>query len=133
MYPYTHFHSTTHEVLCVYKGHAKLLFGGEGNENAVEVVVGKGDVIVVPAGVGHRLLEEVGGIDEEGSEKSHGNKEGNERFEMVGSYPVGAEQWDMCYGKEGEEDKVKRIKNVKWFERDPVYGDEGPVLGVGKK
>lgn len=75
----------------------------------------KGDVVVVPAGVGHRLLEDLEG-----------------GFEMVGSYPTG-KNWDMCYGKEGEEGKVDGIKKLGWFERDPVYGDEGPVLGDQNK
>lgn len=112
MYPVTHFHSTTHEVLVVTRGRARLCFGGEGNEGRVEVDVGVGDVVVLPAGVGHRLLEELEG-----------------GFEMVGSYPPGRE-WDMCYGKEGEEERVEGIKGLGWFERDPVYGDKGPVLEV---
>ncbi|KAF2136114.1 uncharacterized protein K452DRAFT_292697 [Aplosporella prunicola CBS 121167] len=112
MYTTTHFHSTTHEVLCISSGKALLCFGGEHNEGRVEPVVQKGDVVVVPAGVGHRLLE-----DREGG------------FEMVGSYPKGC-NWDMCYGNEGEEDKVKGIGGLGWFERDPVYGDQGPALDV---
>lgn len=121
MYPTTHFHSTTHEVLVVFAGSATLCFGGEGNPGRVEVDVRVGDLIVVPAGVGHRLLREGNG--------DGGKDGGNERFEMVGSYPLGC-QWDMCYGQEGEEEKVKGIKGLSWFERDPVYGDEGPVLNV---
>jgi len=50
-------------------------------------------------------------------------------FVQVGCYPKGY-NWDMCYGKPGEESKVEGIKNLPWFERDPVYGDEGPVLEV---
>jgi len=34
------------------------------------------------------------------------------------------------YGKPGEEKKVQNIKDVAWFTKDPVYGDEGPVLDV---
>ena len=112
MYSTTHFHSTSHEVLCVASGKAKLCFGGEDNPKRIETEVEKGDVIVVPAGVAHRLLEDL-----EGS------------FTMVGSYPKG-KSWDMCYGKPGEEDKVKSIEKLGWFERDPVYGDNGPVLDV---
>ena len=48
---------------------------------------------------------------------------------MVGSYPKG-HNWDMCYGKEGEEDKVKGIGSLSWFDRDPIYGDVGPILDV---
>jgi uncharacterized protein YjlB len=72
--------------------------------------VGKGDVIIMPAGVAHRLLNDLEG-----------------GFQMVGSYPKGRE-WDMCYGKEGEEEKVKGIKALGWFDRDPIYGDKGPAL-----
>ncbi|KAH6604135.1 Cupin [Trichoderma cornu-damae] len=50
MYDTTHFHSTTHEVLCVTTGRAKLCFGGEHNPGRVEPVVKRGDVIDVPAG-----------------------------------------------------------------------------------
>ncbi|KAG7132638.1 hypothetical protein HYQ45_009002 [Verticillium longisporum] len=112
MYTRTHFHSTTHEVLCVSRGRARLCFGGEANEGRFEPVVETGDVIVVPAGVGHRLLEDLEG-----------------GFEMVGSYPKGR-QWDMCYGEEGEEKQVAAIKSVPWFVKDPVYGDQGPALDV---
>ena len=112
MYSTTHFHSTTHEVLCISRGRAKLCFGGEDNPDRVEPVVQVGDIMVLPAGVGHRLLEDLDG-----------------GFEMVGSYPVGCD-WDMCYGRKGEEEKVKGIFKVEWFKRDPIYGDEGPVLDV---
>nr|POE61047.1 uncharacterized protein yjlb [Quercus suber] len=70
--------------------------------------------MVVPAGVAHRLLEE--------------GREG-ERFEMVGAYPEGRE-WDMCYGEQKDEMAVESIKGLKWFSRDPIYGDKGPVLDV---
>ncbi|KAH7351427.1 RmlC-like cupin domain-containing protein [Pyrenochaeta sp. MPI-SDFR-AT-0127] len=110
MYSQTHYHSTTHEVLCVFNGRAKLLFGGEKNPDKVEAEVKAGDAIVVPAGVGHRLLEDVEG-----------------EFHMVGSYPKGC-SWDMCYGKHGEESKAEAVGKVQWFEKDPLYGDDGPVL-----
>ena len=48
---------------------------------------------------------------------------------MVGSYPKG-KSWDMCYGKKGEEKKVKEIEKLGWWKRDPVFGDQGPVLEV---
>ena len=51
----SHFHSTSHEVLCVFKGTARLCFGHEDNPKRVEAVVEEGDVMVVPAGVSHRL------------------------------------------------------------------------------
>jgi len=110
MYTTTHYHSTTHEVLCVVSGRAALLFGGEENPGKVEVEVGAGDAIVVPAGVGHRLVRDLKG-----------------GFLMVGSYPRGC-AWDMCYGREDEAEERERVKGVEWFGRDPLYGEDGPVL-----
>ena len=112
MYSDTHFHSTTHEVLVISSGHAKCCFGHEDNPHRVEAVLDKGDVVVIPAGVGHRLIQDYGG------------------FQMVGSYPSSSAGWDMCYGRVGEEDKVKAISDLTWFGRDPVYGDDGPSLHV---
>ncbi|KAK4119051.1 hypothetical protein N657DRAFT_684736 [Parathielavia appendiculata] len=137
MYATSHFHSTTHEVLCVFSGRAKLLFGGEGNPGAVETVVERGDVIVLPAGVAHRLVADLSSSSSSGPTAAAGEEEGEDeggacsgRFEMVGGYPVGGEQWDMCYGREGEEGRVQGIKRLGWFEKDPIYGDQGPVLEV---
>lgn len=113
MYSTTHFHSTSHEVLCISSGKATLCFGGENNQGKVELEAQKGDMLVVPAGVGHRLLKEEGGAG----------------FEMVGSYPKGF-HWDMCYGKKEEQTKVKNIEKLSWFKQDPAYGDQGPVLDV---
>lgn len=59
MYSTTRFHSTSRELLAVSRGKAKLCFGHEENEGRVKTVVERGDVIVVPAGVGHRLLEDL--------------------------------------------------------------------------
>ncbi|KAI6873161.1 hypothetical protein KC343_g9944 [Hortaea werneckii] len=112
MYSTSHFHSTSHEVLGIANGRARLCFGHEENEGRVVEEVRKGDVVVVPAGVAHRLMEDLEG-----------------GFAMVGSYPKGC-NWDMCYGQAGEEAKIEKIKDLPWFTRDPVYGDSGPVLDV---
>lgn len=107
MYRQHHYHSTTHEVLVVVNGSARVFFGGEGNSQGVREELSKGDVIVIPAGTGHAMEEEFGG------------------FSMVGNYPVDAQDWDHCTGAEGKEAE-DRIKALGWFERDPIYGDEGP-------
>lgn len=71
----------------------------------------KGDAILVPAGLAHSLLDDLQG-----------------GFEMVGSYPTGGPQWDMCYGREGEEKAVQRISTLEWLKSDPLYGDGGPAV-----
>ena len=72
MYRESHYHSTTHECLGVFRGHAKLRFGVSNDDNpddAVVLDVKSGDVIVIPAGVAHCALNESG------------------EFSMVGAYP----------------------------------------------
>jgi len=87
------------------------VFGGEGNSGGVETECEAGDVIIIPAGVAHRLLDDYGS-----------------GYSMVGSYPKCSAKWDMCYGKAGEESKVEGIAKLKWFTADPLYGEKRPVL-----
>src|SRR6266853_1023515 len=54
VYSFAHYHSTTHEILGVYCGVATLRLGGEHGRN---LDVHFGDVIVIPAGVGHQKLD----------------------------------------------------------------------------
>jgi uncharacterized protein YjlB len=70
VYPYHHFHSTNHEVLGVARGEATLMLGGEYGR---ECHVVRGDLLVIPAGVGHKLIKDQGG------------------FQVVGGYPGGIE------------------------------------------
>ncbi|KAG9310242.1 RmlC-like cupin domain-containing protein [Chiua virens] len=105
-----HFHSTSHEVMCVAEGRASLCFGGEDNPERVIMEVKKGDAMILPAGLAHRLLEDLDGD-----------------FLVVGGYPIG-KSWDMCYGRPDEEDKISKIKDLGWFAKDPIYGDSGSVL-----
>ena len=80
VYSFTHYHSTTHEALGVYRGSATLRLGGEHGKN---VEVHAGDVIVIPTGVAHRKVES------------------SEDFGVVGAYPDGRE-WDLLRGRPGE-------------------------------
>jgi uncharacterized protein YjlB len=45
-----HYHSTSHEVLCVIGGSASITFGGPEGQ---KIEVSAGDAVVIPAGVGH--------------------------------------------------------------------------------
>ena len=110
MYPDDHFHTTAHEFLVIHHGRARLNFGGEACTGAVVVELCAGDAILIPAGVSHRLVQDLQG-----------------GFEMVGSYMVDSEHWDMCYGHPGEEEHIANIKHLPWFTRDPLYGDGGPA------
>lgn len=106
MFRQSHFHSNTHEVLGIADGRAKLCFGHPDNPNRVIEIVNRGDVILIPAGVAHCLLEDY-----------------HSGFEMVGCYPADSKQWDMCYGDVENEKVIAQIKSLPWFGQDPIYGD----------
>jgi uncharacterized protein YjlB len=109
IYPFHHYHSTSHEVLGVYRGSAKVRLGGEQGE---DFDVRAGDVIVIPAGVGHKNL---GASDD---------------FGVVGAYPDGR-RWDLLTGKPGERPQADRnIAALPVPDNDPVYGAEGPLREI---
>jgi uncharacterized protein YjlB len=109
IYPYHHYHSTTHEVLGVYRGAARVRFGGEKGET---VEVKEGDVVVIPAGVAHKRLDSGGGLG------------------VVGAYPGGA-GWDLLYGRPDERPEADRnIEGVPIPDADPVFGASGPLVRI---
>src|SRR5215217_3439310 len=108
VFSYHHYHSNAHEVLCVIGGSARIAFGGPKGET---VEVEAGDVVVIPAGVGHK------------NEGCSGD------FSVVGAYPRGQENYDLRTGEEGERPKVlKNIRGVAMPKADPLFGEEGPLL-----
>jgi len=107
IYPYHHYHSTAHEVLAVCRGNARVQLGGE---KGIEQKIQAGDVIIIPAGVGHKNLG------------------ASNDFQIVGAYPKG-QDWDMCYGKKTERARAEQnIARVPLPEADPIYGADGPLL-----
>jgi uncharacterized protein YjlB len=55
VFTYHHYHSITHEVLGFIEGSTTLLLGGEEGR---QIRVHRGDVLIIPAGVAHKNLEE---------------------------------------------------------------------------
>jgi uncharacterized protein YjlB len=107
IYPFHHFHSTAHEVLGVVAGSASVMLGGPGGRR-FEVV--PGDVLVLPAGTGHRNL---GSSDD---------------FLVVGAYPDGM-RWDLRRGDPAEREEVlANIAAVPLPGADPVGGADGPLM-----
>ena len=109
VYDYHHFHSNSHEVLGVSRGQARLILGGENGE---EFDVTVGDVIVIPAGVGHKCLQTFGD------------------FQVVGAYPRGKEP-DLIRSDDDKADldaARRRIADVSLPRQDPIHGEDGPVL-----
>lgn len=107
VYDYHHYHSTAHEVLGVYSGQAKLIFGGSGGQ---EVEVKRGDMVVIPAGVGHCC------------------KWASDDFKVIGAYPRGQEDYDICTEEDDPEEKKKNIAEVALPLADPIAGKKGPLL-----
>jgi uncharacterized protein YjlB len=106
IFPFHHFHSTAHEVLGVYSGSVRILFGGP---EGVEVEAEAGDVIIVPAGVGHRRLGMRG------------------KFGVVGAYPIG-QQPDICEAGVGDlAHQSANIRDVPTPTSCPVAGSNGPL------
>jgi uncharacterized protein YjlB len=106
IYTFHHYHSTSHEVLGIYRGSASVRLGGEKGQT---FTVQAGDVLVIPAGVGHKNL---------GS---------SEDFGVIGAYP-GGRQWDLLTGQPGERPKAdENIAALPIPETDPVYGPIGPL------
>jgi uncharacterized protein YjlB len=111
VYSFAHYHSTSHEVLGVFHGSAKLRLGGEHGQI---VEIQSGDVILIPAGVAHQSI---------GASRD---------FAVVGAYPDGR-QWDLLRGLPGERPKSDRtIAALPIPECDPIYGAKGPLRQIWK-
>jgi uncharacterized protein YjlB len=109
VYSFHHYHSTSHEALAVYSGAALLHLGGENGE---KVNVEAGDVIVIPAGVGHKNLG------------------ANNDFGVVGAYPDGRD-WDLLKGEPGERPKAdQNIAALPIPEEDPLLGKVGGLTQI---
>jgi uncharacterized protein YjlB len=107
LFTYHHYHSTAHEALLVFGGSARVQLGGE---NGVIETIGAGDVIIIPAGVGHKNL---------GSSSD---------FHVIGAYPP-RQNVDMNYGESGERPRVdENIARVALPATDPIFGKTGPLL-----
>ena len=104
VFDFHHFHSTSHEVLAVVAGAATLELGGPQGQ-AFDVAAG--DVLVLPAGTGHRRASARDG------------------FTVVGAYPAGQEDYDLLRGDSPDEVAAarERITTLGAPPQDPVGGE----------
>ena len=102
VHPFHHFHSNGHEALGIYSGEVTVQFGGDAG---VAITAKSGDVIVLPAGTGHKKLASRGILG------------------VVGAYPAGSHP-DTCRpgGTRFE------VESVPLPACDPVYGPGGPLF-----
>ena len=108
IYPFHHFHATTHEALGIVSGHARVRFGGD---TGLVVSVAAGDAVVIPAGVSHR------------------NEGASDDLVVVGAYPGGREpDMERRGSDQATEADRKRVRAVPAAETDPVFGKSGPLV-----
>ncbi len=108
IYSFHHYHSTSHEVLGVYAGSALVHLGGEKGE---KVDVEAGDIIIIPAGVGHKNL-------------------GSKGLGVVGAYPDGR-SWDLNRGYASERPKAdENIAALPIPKADPLLGSKDGIVGI---
>jgi uncharacterized protein YjlB len=112
MYGFEHFHSETHEVLGLARGTVRARFGGTRGE---ELDLEAGDVVVLPAGTGHKRVR------------------ASRDLLIVGAYPENAGTYDEPRASPKAHDAaLLKIKNVPLPRTDPVYGKSGPLLRAWK-
>ncbi|MCM3708299.1 MULTISPECIES: cupin domain-containing protein [Cytobacillus] len=111
VYDYHHYHSNTHEVLGVKAGQATVLIGGDQGER---LEISQGDVILLPAGTGHKKIES------------------SPDFKVVGAYPGGTSPNMMRQDPSDRVQALAAINAVPVPQMDPVYGEEGPMLAEWK-
>ncbi|MDA0711455.1 MAG: hypothetical protein O3B73_14745 [bacterium] len=106
VYSFHHYHSTAHEVLGIARGHVKVQMGGAAG---VIFSIQAGDVMAIPAGVGHKNLG------------------ASADLLVIGAYPPGPD-WDLCRESESEyRQGLVNIPRVPCPAADPVYGQGGPM------
>jgi uncharacterized protein YjlB len=106
IYNFVHYHSRIHEVLGVARGSAILRLGGNKGKT---VKVSTGDVIIVPAGVGHECLK------------------ASKSFLVVGAYPPNG-TYNECRGSFQEREKaIASIRRVADPKHHPLYGSRHPL------
>ena len=110
IYSFHHYHATSHEVLGIARGAARVQFGGA---SGPVFDLTAGDAAAIPAGVAHCCLEAQGD------------------FSVVGAYPAGQESWDMKRDTAAERaTALAQIPAVPLPLQDPIFGVEGPLLAL---
>ena len=107
VHPFHHFHCDAHEALGVYSGEVAVQFGGDGG---LVITARPGDVIVLPAGTGHKKLSSRGALG------------------VVGAYPAGQHPDMGTPLLSNLQRSTAAVARVALPKCDPVYGEAGPLF-----
>lgn len=107
VHPFHHFHGTAHEALGVYRGEVTVRFGGE---SGLDILARPGDVLVLPAGTGHKKIASRGALG------------------VVGAYPAGQVADTHTRRAATPERELQAVAQVPLPDSDPVYGADGPLF-----
>jgi uncharacterized protein YjlB len=102
IFDYPHYHSTTHEVVGIYRGEGDVRFGDTVGFTAR---LSRGDVVLIPAGVSHERLR--------ASADFHG----------VGAYPEGCSPDEQRLENSDHDGSLRRIIGLPLPEKDPLTGN----------
>ena len=109
VFPYTHYHPNAHEALAVVAGRAALRLGGAAGR---DVAVRAGDLVVLPAGTGHRRLD------------------ASADFRVVGAYPEGQHAFETRRPDRDAPTPPGVVGVVPRPAADPARGRGGPLLSL---
>ena len=112
IYSYLHYHSQIHEVLGIARGKVRVEFGGKSGR---KITLKAGDVVVMPAGTGHRRI-------------GHSSD-----LLVVGAYPAFGKYNECLPLKHDHERAMLDIAKVSLPSKDPVYGRHGPLIRLWSK
>ena len=106
IFDWHHYHSNAHEALAIVEGSVRVQLGGEAG---VRIDLAAGDVVVLPAGTGHRNIGAEGVLL------------------VVGAYPQGSAPPDQLHGAPEEGARARRaIVATADPAQDPVTGGVYP-------
>jgi len=109
IHDFQHFHTRAHEVLGIARGWAQVQFGGA---RGPTVEVEAGDVVVLPAGTGHRRVA------------------ASTDLLVVGAYPDNCGIDQKRPGQIDHARAVAAIAAVPLPRQDPVHGAGGPLIAL---
>jgi uncharacterized protein YjlB len=106
IFGFLHFHTGTHEALGIARGRAKVEFGGARGK---VFDVAAGDVVVLPAGCGHRRIESTPDLL------------------VVGAYPEGSPSDHQRPDLVRHATAVAAVARTPVPAQDPLFGPNGPL------